>query len=60
MLICLSLLKKIMIGCIINKKIEELKWFNINDLPANIVNDRVDAIKNYQNNIKYSEFGWNK
>lgn len=41
-------------------KIEELKWFNINDLPANIVNDRVDAIKNYQNNIKYSEFGWNK
>lgn len=39
-------------------KNEELKWFDINDLPINIVDDRVMAIENYKNNIKYSEFGW--
>ncbi len=40
------------------QKNEELKWFNINDLPSNIVDDRVIAIQNYKNNIKYSEYGW--
>lgn len=40
------------------EKNEELKWFNINELPNNIVNDRVSAIENYKNNIKYSEYGW--
>lgn len=39
-------------------KNEELKWFNINKLPSNIVDDRIIAIKNYKNNIKYSEYGW--
>ncbi|MCI6266646.1 MAG: NUDIX domain-containing protein [Erysipelotrichaceae bacterium] len=33
------------------QKNEELKWINI-------VNDRVIAIQNYKNNIKYSEYGW--
>ena len=40
------------------QKNEELKWININDLPSNIVDDRVVAIQNYKNNIKYSEYGW--
>ena len=40
------------------QKNEELKWININDLPSNIVDDRVIAIQNYKNNIKYSEYGW--
>lgn len=39
-------------------KNEELKWFDINNLPSNIVDDRVIAIENYKNNIKYSEYGW--
>ena len=40
------------------QKNEELKWININDLPSNVVDDRVVAIQNYKNNIKYSEYGW--
>lgn len=39
-------------------KNEELKWFNINNLPENIVDDRIIAIENYKSNIKYSEYGW--
>ena len=40
------------------EKNEELKWFNINELPNNIVDDRYLAIENYKNGIKYSEYGW--
>ena len=40
------------------QKNEELKWININNLPSNIIADRVIAIQNYRNNIKYSEYGW--
>lgn len=40
------------------EKNEELKWFNINNLPSNIVNDRMIAIQNYKSIIKYSEYGW--
>ena len=40
------------------EKNEELKWIDINDLPSNIVDDRVIAIENYKNDIKYSEYGW--
>ena len=40
------------------QKNEELKWININNLPSNIVDDRIIAIENYKNNIKYSEYGW--
>lgn len=39
-------------------KCEELKWFKLNELPSNILPDRLQAIQNYINNIKYSEFGW--
>lgn len=40
------------------EKNEELKWSNINGV-TNIINDREQAIHNYKNNIRYSEFGWN-
>ena len=40
------------------EKNEEIKWVKINDLPEKFVNDRKDAISNYLNGIKYSEFGW--
>lgn len=40
------------------EKNEELKWFNINNLPTNIVDDRAIAVENYKKNIKYSEYGW--
>lgn len=40
------------------QKNEELKWIDINNLPENIIYDRVIAIENYKNNIKYSEYGW--
>ncbi len=39
-------------------KCGELKWFRINELPSNILQDRFQAIKNYINNVKYSECGW--
>ena len=40
------------------EKNEEIRWFSINDLPSNIVDDRIVAIENYKNDIKYSEYGW--
>ena len=36
-------------------KIEEIKWFNINKLPDNIIENRKKAIDNYKANIQYSE-----
>lgn len=36
-------------------KIEEIKWFDINELPVNIIDNRNVAINNYKNNIPYSE-----
>lgn len=40
------------------EKNEELRWFKVNDLPSNIVDDRIVAIENYKNDVKYSEYGW--
>lgn len=42
------------------EKCEEIKWFNINNLPENVIDDRKQAIINYKNNTKYSEYGWDK
>ena len=39
-------------------KNEEIRWFDIHNLPDNLVDDRKDAIKNYIQKIPYSEFGW--
>ena len=40
------------------QKNEELKWFDIDNLPINVVDDRILAIENYKNKVKYSEYGW--
>ena len=40
------------------EKNEELRWINIDNLPENIVDDRITAIENYKNKITYSEYGW--
>lgn len=39
-------------------KCDDLKWFDINNLPNNTVDYVKFAIENYQNNIFYSEFGY--
>ena len=39
-------------------KCSEIKWFKIDELPKNIINDRYEAINNYKNHISYSEYGW--
>lgn len=39
-------------------KCEELKWFNLDNLPENIIPYIKEAINNYKNNIFYSEWGW--
>lgn len=41
-----------------SKKIEELKWIDINNLPNNLIGDRYIAIENYKNGINYGEYGW--
>ena len=40
------------------EKNEEIKWFDINDIPDNLVPDRKLAIENYRKGFKYGEFGW--
>lgn len=39
-------------------KCSELKWYNINNLPTNIIPCVKNAIQNYQNNIMFDNFGW--
>ena len=39
------------------EKNEEIKWFDIDNLPENLVPDRKLAMENYKNGIKYAEFG---
>ena len=41
-------------------KIAELKWFDVDGLPENILQDRKKAIQNYRDGIHYSEYGWDK
>ena len=40
-------------------KCEEIKWFCISNLPENMIDSRRQAVKNYYNDIPYSEYGWN-
>lgn len=39
-------------------KHEELAWFNINELPSNIIPAHKQAIENIVKNSYYSEHGW--
>jgi 8-oxo-dGTP pyrophosphatase MutT (NUDIX family) len=40
-------------------KHDDLSWFPIEKLPENTLPFVTNALKSYQNNIFYSEFGWN-
>ncbi|MCB9815495.1 NUDIX domain-containing protein [Candidatus Nomurabacteria bacterium] len=39
-------------------KCDDLSWFELNELPDNIVNYVKIAIENYRDGISYSEFGY--
>lgn len=39
-------------------KCSDLRWFDINDLPDNTIPYIKEAIKNYNNKINFSLFGW--
>jgi 8-oxo-dGTP diphosphatase len=41
-------------------KCSDLNWFNLNELPDNLVPYTKKAIENYQNHISFAEFGWEK
>lgn len=48
-------------GEVINKepnKCSELNWYDISNLPSNIIPYIKKAIENYQNNIMFDNFGW--
>ena len=41
------------------EKVAELKWFNENELPENIIDSRKIALERFKNDgIFYQEFGW--
>lgn len=42
------------------EKCSELKWFNINELPETLIEDRKIALSNYFNKSSYSEIGWDE
>ena len=39
-------------------KCDDLKWFDINNLPENTIPYIKEAINNYNKKIKFSLFGW--
>ncbi|KKP32685.1 MAG: hypothetical protein A2312_03855 [Candidatus Staskawiczbacteria bacterium RIFOXYB2_FULL_32_9] len=39
-------------------KCDDLKWFDVSNLPENIILYIKTALENIKNNIIYSEFGW--
>lgn len=40
------------------EKCSELKWFELDNLPDDLINDRKQAVKAYLNGKSYIEFGW--
>ncbi len=41
------------------EKVAELKWFNENDLPENIIDSRKKALERFKKDgVFYQEFGW--
>ena len=39
-------------------KCDDLRWTNVNDLPANIIPYVARAIQNHLNSVSFDEFGW--
>lgn len=40
------------------EKCSELKWFDIDNLPEDLINDRKKAIAAYLSGVHYIEYGW--
>ncbi len=40
------------------EKCDDLSWFALDDLPANIVEYVRVALEHYKNGLQYSEYGW--
>lgn len=40
------------------EKCSDLQWFYLEELPENLLEDRKEALANYQNRVPYSELGW--
>ncbi|MDE6850202.1 MAG: NUDIX domain-containing protein [Clostridia bacterium] len=40
------------------EKCSELKWFALDNLPYDLINDRKVAVQAYFNGVHYIEFGW--
>lgn len=41
-------------------KCSEIKWFDLDNLPDDLINDRRQALKAYRDGVHYIEYGWNK
>lgn len=39
-------------------KCDDLSWFDINELPQNIIPYVKKAVENYKNNVQFADFGW--
>ncbi|MDE7300978.1 MAG: NUDIX domain-containing protein [Clostridia bacterium] len=42
------------------EKCSELKWFDLDGLPDDLINDRKQAVKAYLSGEPYIEYGWKK
>ena len=40
------------------EKCSDLKWFDLDNLPADLINDRKCAVKAYLDGVHYIEYGW--
>lgn len=41
-----------------NEKCSELKWFDLDDLPEDIIDDRRRAVEAFKSGVHYIEYGW--
>lgn len=42
------------------EKCSELKWFDLENLPDDLIGDRKQAVAAYKNGVHYIEYGWGK
>ena len=40
------------------EKCSDLKWFDLDDLPDDLIDDRRQALKAYFSGVHYLEYGW--